>query len=182
MLIAIADSSFLSIPEANEILVVLLSIGEHWGKMLYYVLMSSLGSLIGCTILYFAARKGGEVFLRKKLLDRKIKWIDKLDQKNGFVMVFVSSLLPPPTPFKLFVISAAISGLSLQRFTCAVFIGRSLRYLIWGVLAVLYGVSVREFVEKRLHAIGLIILGVLLLSFVLFLIIRFNRKKTLATD
>lgn len=177
MLIALADSSFLSIPQGNEILIVILSIGQTWGKMLYYVLMTTLGSLIGCSILFLIARKGGELFLRKQFSDEKIELARKWFQKNDFFMILIPSTLPPPTPFKLFVISSAIFGLSVHRFVLAVFIGRGIRYLIWGTLTVLYGAAVRDYMEKNLYTIGIVLLAFFLLGFGVLVVYFLNKAS-----
>ena len=102
--IALADSSFLSLPEGNDILIVILSAGQTWGKMAYYVSMTTLGSIAGCMILYGLGRRGGP-FTRRRLKNR-LQTISGLYRKWGLWMVLVPSILPPPTPFKVFVLSA----------------------------------------------------------------------------
>ncbi|MFH1964008.1 MAG: hypothetical protein ABIJ42_00550, partial [Acidobacteriota bacterium] len=44
-LIALADSSFLSIPQGNDILIIVLSTNNTWAMMLYFVVMTVLGSV-----------------------------------------------------------------------------------------------------------------------------------------
>jgi membrane protein YqaA with SNARE-associated domain len=46
-LIALLDSSFLSIPEGNDILIVGLSIGKAWSRIAYYVAVTAAGSITG---------------------------------------------------------------------------------------------------------------------------------------
>src|SRR5262245_7699571 len=64
-IIAFLDSSFLSFPEVNDILIVFLTV-QHAERMPYYAAMSTLGSICGCFVIYSLARKGGEAFLRKR--------------------------------------------------------------------------------------------------------------------
>ena len=51
----------------------------------------------------------------------------------------MAALLPPPVPFKVFVLLAGASAVIPWRFAAAVVIGRSIRYFGQGYLAVLYG-------------------------------------------
>jgi len=40
---------------------------RHKALLLYYVLMAATGSVLGCVVLYYVARKGGEAFLAKRV-------------------------------------------------------------------------------------------------------------------
>ena len=98
-LIAVADSSFVTIPEANDILIVILSLGQPWYTMFYYVVMTTMGSVLGCCLLYSVGRKGGEVMLRKKFSPQRIELVRRLFAKSDILMILVPCLLPPPMPF-----------------------------------------------------------------------------------
>ena len=71
--IAFLDSSFLSFPEVNDFLIVLMVV-RHPGRMVFYASMATLGSITGCLALYFVARKGGEALVRKRFHARSIDW------------------------------------------------------------------------------------------------------------
>ena len=64
--IAFLDSSFISLPQINDILVVLMVTG-HKARMPYYAAMATLGSVAGCWVIYSLAKKGGETFLGRRL-------------------------------------------------------------------------------------------------------------------
>ncbi len=167
LIIAVMDSSFLSMPEANDILIVVLSTGQSWQKMIYFVTMTTVGSIIGCLLLYSVGRKGGSPVLRRRFSAETVDWAEKLFKKFGILTVVVPSILPPPCPFKIFVLSAGVFRLPAAEFIFAVAAGRSVRYLMWGVLAVLYGRAVKDYMRDNLPAIGLILFGVLVLSLIL---------------
>src|SRR3989440_10823607 len=105
MFLAMCDSSFVSLPEVNDILLMTFTINDP-GGMAKYTLLTILGSVLGCALLYSVGRKGGETFLRKSFADEKLARIQKWYQRHGVLAVIVPSLLPPPTPFKVFVLSA----------------------------------------------------------------------------
>lgn len=155
-LIAVGDSSFLSLPEGNDILIVVLSTGQTWGIMTYYVAMTILGSVCGCALLFWVGRRGG-VFMQKRVKESRLRNLRRLYNEWGLWAVIVPSILPPPTPFKVFVLSAGLLGLPFWKFLMAVALGRSIRYFMWGILAVLYGQLARDFLENNLPFIGLLL-------------------------
>lgn len=163
-LVAILDSSFLSIPEGNDILIVILSIGATWGRMSYYVAMTTLGSILGCVALYTVGRKGGSPLLKRRFSPETVAWAEKQYERFGVLTVVVPSILPPPTPFKIFVLSAGVFELPLWEFIGAVAIGRTIRYAMWGVLAVLYGPAVKDYMQQNLTRVGIVLFAVLLIT------------------
>jgi membrane protein DedA with SNARE-associated domain len=159
MILAIGDSSFLSIPEGNDLLIVILSAGKSWGRMAYYVGMTIAGSVTGCLLLYTIGRQGGNPMLRRKFSPQTITRAETLFKKYGLLAVFIPSILPPPMPFKMFVLSAGVFRLRTRDFLLAVLIGRTIRYSVWGILAVLYGNSIKLYMQQNLKVIGLMLCG-----------------------
>jgi membrane protein DedA with SNARE-associated domain len=180
-LVALADSSFLTIPEGNDLLIVVLSTGNSWERMAYYVGMTTLGSLAGCLLLYLVGRRGGSPLLRRRFSEANIARVEGLFDRYGVLTIAVPCLLPPPCPFKIFVLSAGVFRLSVTRFLTAVAIGRTVRYSMWGILAVLYGNSVKVFMQEHLATVGMILFGLFLLfclAAFMFLLYRNRRAKT----
>ena len=64
--IALLDSSFLSLPQINDVLVVLM-VTQNTAWMPYYAGMATLGSIVGCYAIYYLASKGGDAFVRRRL-------------------------------------------------------------------------------------------------------------------
>jgi len=151
-LISFLDSSFVPFPIINDGLLVEFSI-EHPARMPIYVLMAIVGSVLGCVVLYFVARKGGEaVFHRKagKHAGRIRHWVEN----NGFGGMLLAALLPPPTPFKFFVLAAGVFEVPLLTFAAAITLARIIRYSLMGYLAVRYGNEAKPFMERHWLAIG----------------------------
>jgi membrane protein YqaA with SNARE-associated domain len=150
------DSSILSFPFVNDLLLVQFTIHDP-RLMPYYVAMATLGSLAGCFWLYFLAKKGGAAMYRRSAGGRAEKilgWV----QRYKFLSVAVPAILPPPLPFKPFVLAAGLFQIPLGSFALALVIGRGLRYTIEGFLAVYYGKQAsRFFVENRLEFILLVV-------------------------
>ena len=171
--IALLDSSFLSFPQVNDLLIIVLST-KYPERMPYYAGMTTVGSIIGCYLLYGVARRGGEVFLRKRLKGPYVDRAIALYQRHGLLAVVVPSLLPPPVPFKVFVLLAGAAAVSPVRFGLAVAIGRGIRYFGQGYLAVLYGEQAAEFMAAHGAEIGI---GLALAAIVATAAVFFLRRR-----
>ena len=126
-IVAFFDSSLLSLPEINDVL--LIYCGTQFSdKAYYYAFMTVLGSALGASLLYWLARWKGYSFLKNKFSDGKIDWVFKLFHRYGALAVAVPAILPPPFPFKIFVLSSGVLGLPYSRFLVAILLGRSFRY------------------------------------------------------
>jgi membrane protein YqaA with SNARE-associated domain len=157
--IAFLDSSFLSFPEFNDFLIIVMVV-RHPTRMLFYAGMATLGSVAGCLALYFVARRGGEALVRKRFRGGTIDWAMGMMRKHGYMALLVPALLPPPAPFKIFVLLAGAASVPLRTFMLAIAVGRGVRYFGEGVLAVLWGEAALNFVSENGRIVALA-LGVL---------------------
>lgn len=163
-LLAFLDSSFLSFPQVVDLLMMGL-VTRHKERMLYYALLPTLGSVAGCYVLYALGRKGGEAFLRRRLHDRHVDRTMALFQKYGLLAIAIPSILPPPIPFKPFVLAAGIAGVRRFDFLLAVSIGRGIRYFGEALLAVWYGDRAIAFLNANARAVAIVLAaGVLALG------------------
>lgn len=176
LLIALVDSSFLSLPEVNDILIITLSIRSP-DQMLFYCSMTTIGSILGCMMLYLAGRKGGEVLARKKLAPRQFERIGDWYRRFGILAVIVPSILPPPTPFKIFVLSASIFKVSPVKFLVAITLGRGFRYFLQGYLAVRYGQQAIFYMRHHYPTVAWVILSVLVVGILIFVLVRRMRPS-----
>src|SRR5260221_3152724 len=158
-LIGYLDSSFLSFPEVNDLLIIWM-VTRHKNLLVYYTLMATLGSVLGCLTLYYVARKGGEAFMRKRFKEHHVEGGLKLMQKYGLLVVIVPALLPPPAPFKIFVLLAGVAAIPVWQFTIAIFAARLVRYGGEGLLAGFYGDAAGDLFDGPANAAGLWLLGI----------------------
>lgn len=172
--IALLDSSFLSFPQVNDLLIIVLSTA-YPARMPYYAAMTTAGSLIGCFMLYGVARRGGESLLRKRLKGRYVDRALELYQRYGLMAVLVPALLPPPVPFKVFVLLAGAAAVAPWRFGLAIVIGRGIRYFGQGYLAVLYGERAADFMKANGAEVGIALAGLAILAGVVVVVLR--RRK-----
>lgn len=159
-LISFLDSSVLTFPVINDLLLIELSI-QHPSRMPLYASMAALGSTLGCMLLYFLARKGGEALFRRKA-GARAETIQHWVERNGFGGVLVAALLPPPTPFKFVVLAAGVFEVPLASFTSAIALARIFRYFGIGYLAVRYGPQALPYLRQHKLQV-VIVVGLLVL-------------------
>jgi membrane protein YqaA with SNARE-associated domain len=146
--VAFLDSSFISLPQINDLLVVLMVV-RHKALMPYYAAMATAGSVAGCYVIYLIAERGGEAFLKKRLKEGHIERALALYKRHGVLALMVPALLPPPAPFKLFVLLAGVAEVRPLKFVTAIAAARGLRYVVLGLLAIRYGDSALELMRTQ---------------------------------
>ena len=151
--LALLDSTFVPLPSSADALMLVLST-THPRWMPLYALMATAGSAIGCFILYQISRRAGARALRK-FSEEKQKRVKELIDRYDMFAVLVATLLPPPFPFKLFVISAGVFRFSITRFMLAIIAGRAFRFLLEGFFAVRYGQDAKVILARYYPWIGL---------------------------
>ncbi len=178
--VAFFDSSLLSLPEINDLL--LIYFGARFPThAYYYALMTVLGSALGASLLYWLARWKGYGFLKNKFSDGKIDSVFRLFARYGALAVAVPAILPPPFPFKIFVLSAGVLGLSFRRFLLAILLGRCFRYFGEAFLAVRYGDAAFVYLRDNASAVLVGTLLVFAIAFAIFLLLQ-RRRSPLKTD
>jgi len=164
-LISFLDSSVLTFPIINDLLLIELSM-EHPARMPLYAFMASLGSVLGCVVLYFIARKGGEAIFHKKA-GKHGHAIRHWVEQNGFVGMLIAALLPPPTPFKFFVLAAGVFEVPLFSYTAAITIARLFRYFGVGYLAIRYGADAMPYLMHHKLQVSVFVISLVTVSYVL---------------
>lgn len=160
-LLSFLDSSFLSFPEVVDVLLIVM-VTRHEELMIYYGSMATLGSIAGCYALYHVARRGGETFIRKRVHERHVERAIALFQKYGLAAVAIPSILPPPVPFKIFVLAAGVAGVRPFDFIVAVAIGRGVRYFGEALLAYWYGDRAAAFLSENGGMVSMIVAATVL--------------------
>jgi membrane protein YqaA with SNARE-associated domain len=162
--IALLDGAFVPMAGGPDAVVMLLSASRP-GWMVFYAGAASLGSTAGCIILYYLSKRGGRRALARFSPSKQAR-VKDLIERYDVLSVLVASLLPPPFPFKLFVVSAGVFRLSIMRFAIAIFAGRAFRYLLEGYLAARYGDHAKEWLAHYYPAIGISLAVLIVLAFI----------------
>ncbi len=164
-LISFLDSSVLTFPIINDLLLIELSM-EHPARMPLYAFMASLGSVLGCVVLYFIARKGGEAIFHQKV-GKHGHAIRHWVERNGFLGMLIAALLPPPTPFKFFVLAAGVFEVPRFSYISAITIARLFRYFGIGYLAIRYGAGAMPYLVHHKLRVTVFVIALVIVSYVL---------------
>ena len=178
--IAFLDSSFLSFPEVNDLLIVLMVI-NHPERMVLYATMATLGSIAGCLALYFVGRKGGHALLHKRFAGGTVERATNLMRRHGALALIVPALLPPPAPFKIFVLLGGVANIPLRTFVLAIAFGRGVRYFGEGILAVMYGKQALEYIHENSRTVGIVLALVALVAGVAFYLWKRKSQQRAST-
>jgi membrane protein YqaA with SNARE-associated domain len=168
--IALLDSALIPLPGGPDVVMILLSKGRPaW--MPVYAAAATLGSVTGCVILYYISRRAGRRAL-ERFSEKKQARVKELIDRYDVLSVLVVSVLPPPFPFKLFIITCGVLRFSIMRFTIAIAFGRAFRFLLEGYLAVNYGDQAESLFRQYFPWIGLGLAILIIFAFIAWMLWR----------
>lgn len=130
---------------------------RHKERMAYYAAMATLGSIAGCALLYALGYTGGQALLAKRFREPHLGRAMRVYARFGALAVLVPAMLPPPAPFKIFVLMAGVSRMRPAPFASAIAFGRGVRYFGEGLLAIWYGDAAIEFLRTHGKTVSLIV-------------------------
>ena len=160
------DSSFIPFSGLNDLALIVLA-SQHPARAPLYALLSTLGSLLGCYVMYGIARGGGRLAggrNRSSNRSRARRWLER----NDFVAMLVMCLLPPPAPLKVFVFAAGALRMNVLRFSAALLVGRSLRFAAEAWLGARYGAEAEAYLRKNLAWASLVTIVLVIALTLLF--------------
>ncbi len=174
--ISLLDSAFIPLPSGPDLVMITLSaLQPRW--MVAYAMAATAGSTIGCAFLYFVARRAGMRALARVSPERR-EQIENLLGRYDMLAVMVPAVLPPPFPFKPFILAAGVFKLKTARFITAIFIGRAARFLIEGWLAIEFGEDASRLIAR--HGIKvLIVVAVILVVSIAFKLYRLRSQRAI---
>ena len=161
------DSSLLALPEINDYITIA-RVANNPLEVYYFPLFPTIGSVIGCLALYRIARRSEEV-IAKRFHPRQLDLAKEIYRKWGLFALVIPALLPPPMPFKIFVVAAGALEYPVVRFAAVIMIARMARYYFWGWLAFLYRNEVLQILRwLESHIVEVLggIIALFVLSFV----------------
>jgi undecaprenyl-diphosphatase len=161
--IALLDAGFVPLPGGLDVVVMTLS---HTNPAMapFYVLAAVLGATLGCLIPYWVGLKTGAAALRKFNPERRRRverWVVRYD----FWAMLLCAAAPPGFPFKIFLVTAGVFRMNIPRFLIGIAIGRSVRFILEGWLAVRYGEQAMDIFKQHYPKIGLGVAAAVIIIF-----------------
>jgi membrane protein YqaA with SNARE-associated domain len=161
--LALLDSSSIPVPMDP---IVAVYVWNDRRNVVLYVLMASIGSAIGGLLPFFLGRAGGELFLLKRVDRARYEQLRDRFERQEFLALLIPSMLPPPTPWKMFVFGAGVFEMKTLNFMAAVLIGRLVRFSVLAFLTIKYGPEIVHVIGEMIHrhlagllsAVGVIVL------------------------
>jgi membrane protein YqaA with SNARE-associated domain len=171
--IAFADSALLGMPV--DAIVAFYVYRDH-RQLLFYVLMASLGSTVGSIPLYIIGYQGGEKVLRKRISEERFLRIHRSFEQHEFWALMFPGMLPPPTPFKIFVLGAAVFEMRFRDFLAAIFAGRFVRFLVLSLLTLWFGPQIVGLLGTVFRQHFYWVLAAVALGVSIWLLVRWSKR------
>jgi membrane protein YqaA with SNARE-associated domain len=183
LILGILDSSYLFAPWGNDVLLAALTVRHpQVTRMLYYALMSTIGSVLGCLLIDVTLRRAGEKGLKKYLSPRAMKRMNSKVRDNVGRSLAVASLIPPPFPFTPFVMAAAALQYPRQRLLGIIAVTRLVRFVVLGFLALRFGENLTRWAKMPAVQYSLVALMLICMAGSVISVYGWIRKSRAAGD
>ena len=146
-------------------------------RLFLYVLMASLGSTLGSIPLYLIGYLGGEKVLRKRISEARFMKIHQSFESHEFWALMFPAMLPPPMPFKIFVLAAAVFEMKFRDFVIAMFAGRFVRFLLVSVLVLWFGPQILHLIATLFKQHLSLLLGGVAVAVAAYWLLRRKRRS-----
>jgi membrane protein YqaA with SNARE-associated domain len=156
----------------------------HFHRNLFwlYILMASAGSALGSLVIYGIGYEGGETLLRKRMSAERFAQIKQKFDYHEFLALMLPAILPPPSPFKLFVLAAAAFEMNIRKFLLAIFLGRVLRFSILSFLVLYFGPEIIGVITDLFrHHLGITV-GIVLVIVAALVVVALRRNGRQSTE
>ena len=176
VLLGIADNSAVPLTGSMDVLTIWLAASDRhlWP---YYALMATAGAVLGGSITYALARKGGKQAIEHKISEVKAEKLLRRFRKWGFRAVFVAAILPPPFPIVPVLLAAGVAQYPRNKFISALALGRAVRYTLVAGLGALYGDAIVAFFSQYYKSAVLILVGLGIIGSALTLV-KYLRSRS----
>jgi membrane protein YqaA with SNARE-associated domain len=161
--VAVLDSSSIPVPMDAILAIYVWNNKSHFWM---YCLVAAVGSAIGGLLPYGLGRAGGELFLLKRVNRERFDQLRHRFQKQEFLAVMIPSMLPPPTPWKIFIFASGVFEMRVVDFLLAVTAGRMVRWLILSLLVIKLGPGAVDLVAHHALATVIAVLAIAVGGFV----------------
>ncbi|HEY0306867.1 MAG TPA: VTT domain-containing protein [Acidobacteriaceae bacterium] len=180
--LALIDSALFPIPVSMDAVLIGYVVSAH-SKFLLYCLMAAVASALGSLVPYYVGRAGGELFLLKRINRERYERMRDRFESQEFLAIMIPTMLPPPTPVKLFEFAAGVFEMRPLLYVLAVFTGKFIQFMVCALLTIYFGPTLFRSIMYEFHNhLGMVLLAVaLLILAIAFFVVRktFARRSRL---
>ncbi len=127
---------------------------------------SVAGGLLGYAIGYFFWEWSQEFFFRYIFSEKLYQTVVEVYNNNTIVALITASVTP--MPFKVMAVIGGATHAPLTTFIIGSILGRSLRFFAVGIPLYIWGESVKNYIDKYLERIVLVVTGIVILFFAIY--------------
>ena len=172
-LFSFLDGAGLPMPGGVDVLIVFLS--AQGFSMPLLVFLATLGSVLGNLILFWIAKRGGEIYLARHTESRSGARFRRWFHHYGLLTVFTAALVPLPVmPMKIFTLCSGALGSPVTQYVVVLAGARVARYTGLAALGQQMGTNALAYV--RSHVPHLAAFALLLFAF-LYLLVKIADKR-----
>lgn len=178
LLLGVLDSSFLFMPLGNDLLIIALT-AAHRGRMPYYILMATIGSVVGVAFTTWVSAKGGQKGIEGDQKSRQVAYVERKLKEKGGLAIALAAVMPPPFPFTAVIIVAGALQYPVKKMLAIVTGSRAFRFAVDGTLALVFGREVIRMAQApwvKDFIIGLVVISILGSAWSIFSWVRKSRR------
>lgn len=142
-----------------------------------YAVLGAAGAAIGGLVPFYIGRAGGELVLTRRVDPAKFEKLRARFDRHHWFAVMVPAAMPPPFPFKVFAFGAGVFEMRVLPYMAAVFVGRTIHYMVTALLVVFFGPEIMTLIGHGLKRNLPLTLLVAALVAILFLFYIFHRRR-----
>lgn len=140
-------------------------------KALFYAFICTIASAVGGAVGYGIGFWGGRPVFNFLFKNKHEQFnnVEKLYNQYGSLAVFFSAFTP--IPYKVFTIASGILNMNFLKFMVASFFGRGLRFFIVSIVLMLFGETIKHYIEWVILAVTIVI--------IIFFVILYKKRHLL---
>ena len=159
-IVSFIESSFFPVPpDVLMIPMILARPGQAWIIASVALAASVLGGLLGYFIGAIAYEQIGQPILQSLGKEESMAKFSERFNDLGFWAVLAAGITP--FPYKVITIMSGFTGMPLTTFVATSTLARGLRFFLIAILLWKFGHQIRQFIERRLGLVAILLLVLL---------------------
>lgn len=165
-LFAVAFLEFFLLPVPPDLVLIPLAAATP-ELALFYVVVTTAGSVSAGLVGYTIGRKGGRPALESRFSSGRVERAEAYFDEYGLVTIAVGAFAPIPEGYELLSVSSGVLGFDLRSYFLASVVGRGGKYFLEAVLVLALGEAARSLTEVQIYTVTGIVALVVVIAYVI---------------